>query len=344
MSAVIGCIQNKNLDLSKTEKYAAILGESPSRGAKSPALWNAAFSKLELSGHMHPMDVLPENLPAAVDCLRNDESFIGGAVTMPYKITILPYLDNLEPEAEKIGAINCIYRDGRKLVGTNTDGAGALWSLQQEIGSLEGKSVLLLGTGGAGFAVAAYVASALEQTGTLFLSNRSPQPLQTIAEKLKDICKIKSLSGWPIATPKTNIDIVINCSSIGFETLKNDENGIYTLKYYTPFGRIDDSIRVSDEDGAEREFIQNASEAISENVGSCLSFLAALDRPFVFDVIYQPQETLFLSLAKVLGCNTLNGLAMNLEQAVVAFDKATSAIGMRSTNTEQVRTIMGQLS
>ena len=345
MNAVVGCIENKDLDLAKTEKYAAILGETPSKGAKSPALWNAAFAKLGLSGLMHPMDVLPENLSAVVDCLRDDECFIGGAVTMPYKISILPYLDALEPEAEKIGAINCIYRDGKRLVGTNTDGAGALWSLKQEIGSLEGKTVLLLGTGGAGFAVAAYVASALGQTGTLFLSNRSPQPLDSIAEKLKDICKIESLSGWPVDIPgTTDIDIVINCSSIGFEASKMDRNGVYSLKYYTPLGRIDESIRVPDKGGAEREYIQNASGAVADNIGQSLSFLAALEAPFVFDIIYQPPETLLLSLAKLTGCKTFNGLTMNLEQAVIAFDKATAAAGMRSSNAEEVRMIMGQLS
>ena len=345
MSAVARYIENKDLDLAKTEKYAAILGESPSKGAKSPALWNTACDKLGLSGMMHPMDILPENLAAVVDCLRDDGRFVGGAVTMPYKITILPYLDALEPEAENIGAINCIFRDGKRLVGSNTDGAGALWSLQQEIGSLEGKTVLMLGIGGAGFAVAAYVASALGQTGTLLLANRSPEPLQAIAEKLQNICKIESLLEWPVDISGTpDIDIVINCSSVGFEKLKKDENGIYSVKYYTPLGRIDDSIRVPDESGAEREFIENASGAVADNIGKSLSLLAALEKPFVFDIIYQPSETLLLSLAKLMGCNTLNGLPMNLEQAVIAFDKATAAAGMRNSNVEEVRVIMGQLS
>ena len=345
MSAVVACIENKDLDLTKTEKYAAILGESPSKGAKSPALWNAAFAKLGLSGLMHPMDVLPENLSSVVDCLRDDECFIGGAVTMPYKIAIMPYLDDLESEAETIGAVNCIYRDGKRLVGTNTDGAGALWSLQEEFGSLEGKTVLLLGTGGAGFAVAAYVASALGTSGTLLLANRSAQPLQSIAGKLQELCKIESLPDWPVTIPATtDIDIVINCSSIGFETLKADVNGVYSLKYYTPLGKIDDSIRVPDKDAAEREYIRNASGAIADNIIQSLKFLAAVEAPLVFDIIYQPFETLFLSLAKLTGCNTLNGLPMNLEQAVIAFDKATVASGMRSTNAEEVRMIMGQIS
>ena len=340
-----GFIENKNVDFKRTEYYAAILGEFPSKGAKSPALWNAAFAKLGLSGLMHPMDVLPRNLSALVDCLRDDGRFVGGAVTMPYKITILPYLDALEPEAEKIGAVNCIYRDGKKLVGTNTDGAGALWSLQQELGSLEGKTVLLLGTGGAGFAVATYVASALGENGTLLLSNRSPQPLNSIAVRLKGICKIELLSAWPVdISCIKDIDVVINCSSIGFEAPKVDRNGVYTLKYYTPLGRIDESIRVSDNDRAEREYIQIASGVVADNIRQSLSLLAALDTPFVLDIIYQPLETLLLSLAKLTGSNTLNGLPMNLEQAVIAFDKATAAAGIRNRNTEEVRVVMAQLS
>jgi shikimate dehydrogenase len=96
MPSVLDVIENKSVNLSQTDFYAAIIGESPSQGAKSPTLWNAAFKGLELSGMMHPMDVHSEKLANLVELLRKDTRFIGSAVTMPYKIQIIPYLDGCE--------------------------------------------------------------------------------------------------------------------------------------------------------------------------------------------------------------------------------------------------------
>lgn len=328
MPSVLDFIDNKDLNLSQTDYYAAILGESPSAGAKSPSLWNAAFKGLGMSGMMHPMDIQPAQLAGAVAHLREDEQFIGGAVTMPYKIQIIPFLDGIESEAEAIGAVNCIYRENDRLVGTNTDGAGALWSLDKNMpGGIAGKSALLLGTGGAGFAVAAYLAEALGPKGRLHLLNRSSASRDQLARRLQGKCKIE-IGDWP---PKPNqikaVDILINCSSVGFETTKTDDKGAFNLRFYAPLGPVDDSIRIKTADAVEKRYLSEAAEAIKINFGHSLDVLAAANDPFVFDIIYQPQQTVLLFLADMLGYKTLNGVPMNLEQAVIAFEKATAAFG-----------------
>ena len=138
-------IENKINNLDITENYAAILGQSPSKGAKSPKLWNAAFSGLNFSAFMYPFDVLPKNLCALIDSLRKDKKFIGGSIAAPYKTDVIKYIDYVEENVKAIGAVNCIYRDKNgKLVGTNTDGAGALWSLQSAYGNIAGVKVLNL--------------------------------------------------------------------------------------------------------------------------------------------------------------------------------------------------------
>ena len=342
MSTILDVIENKDLNLEATEVYAVILGESPSKGARSPLLWNPAFEKLDISGYMHPMDVVGDKLETVVQCLKNDRRFIGGAVTMPYKIDIIPFLDALEPEAETIGAVNCIYRQDGKIIGANTDGAGALWSLQDEIeGSLDGKTVLLLGTGGAGIAVATYMASALGSKGKLLIANRTSAPRSKIIERLKGKCQIESVESWPVSSecPK-QVDIVVNCTSIGFQSLRKDDKGIYSLKLYTPLGVVDGGIRVEDCPDAEARYMNTASAAISDNFRGTLSSLFSMNRPFVFDIIYQPGQTLLLSLAGLLGCQTLNGLPMNLEQAVIAFVKVTKSAELFHGKTEDVRLIM----
>ncbi|MBW1887287.1 MAG: hypothetical protein JRI52_02905 [Deltaproteobacteria bacterium] len=344
MPSVLDIIENKGLDLEQTDYYAAILGESPSKGAKSPSLWNAAFKGLKLSVMMHPMDVSSMKLKEVVQYLRRDSRFIGGAVTMPFKITIIPYLDALEPEAETIGAVNCLYRDGEKLIGSNTDGAGALWSLAREISdSLEGKTILLLGTGGAGFAVSTYLASALGPKGSLILANRSDAPRDELVGKFQGKCRVRVVD-WPVATDQVHgVDILVNCSSVGFETLKEDEKGIFSLKFYTPLGPMDNAIRVQNGEDAERWYFKSASDAIKKNFDQSLDVLSNMDDPFIFDIIYQPLQTMLLFLASMVGFRTLNGVAMNLEQAVIAFDKATVASGLRNSNYKKTRRLMGKV-
>ena len=64
-------------------RYAAIIGASPSKGARSPVLWNAAFDAHGIDAEMVPMDVAPEHLEEVTTALRRDTRFLGGAVAAP---------------------------------------------------------------------------------------------------------------------------------------------------------------------------------------------------------------------------------------------------------------------
>lgn len=345
MTSVLDSIENSGIVLEQTKYYAAILGESPSRGARSPLLWNAAFKQLGISGIMHPMDIVPNNLEVAVQCLRDDNRFIGGAVTMPYKVDIIPYLDFVDPLAEKIGAVNCLFRERDKLAGTNTDGAGALWSLQRVTDEpLAGKTVVLVGAGGAGYAVAVFVASALGERGTLRVANRTPDSAAKLVGKLHDTVQTEALQQWPPSESQlADADALINCSSIGFAAMRNDAAGSFCLQWYTPLGPIDETIRVAEAVGAEKMYARAAAETVAVNHEHSLKVLSAMNAPVVFDIIYQPSTTMLLSLAGAMGYRTINGLPMNLEQAVIAFDKATSSAGLRNSDVDAVRNILSAL-
>lgn len=338
MDSILSFIDNE-IDLGVSERYAAIIGETPSQGAKSPVLWNQAFADLGIAGHMHPMDVRPTNLGKVVEQLRADNRFIGGACTMPYKIDILPLIDRLEPEAQAIGAVNCIYRDGDLLAGANTDGAGALWSLEQEQGDITGAKVLLIGAGGAGQAVAAYVAHAIGSGGKLFLANTTPAKAHDLGKRLTQFTEIEvlPLPLTPDSAPR--VDMLVNCTSVGFETMKQDAGGAYSLRPYTPLWNTP-SVRVTPGPDAEAEYLTAAEASIAENTHKSTALLEKLTPSLVFDVIYQPEETILLSLAKQMGVTTLNGLPMNLEQAVIAFIKATNGMDISGLSPDEVRTIM----
>ncbi len=194
-----------------TERYAAILGASPSKGARSPVLWNAAFKAAGIDAVMHPMDVTAEDLPALVAVLKADPRFVGGAVAVPHKQALVPLLDRVEPEAARIGAVNAIYRDGGELVGANTDGAGALSQIEELVGgghALRTRRALVLGLGGAGLAVAAFLAGRVTE---LTVANRTRATADAVAAKLGAM-----VAGWPVgADVLSKIDLVVNATTIG---------------------------------------------------------------------------------------------------------------------------------
>jgi len=339
MSRILSIIENKIDNFAQYDMYAAILGESPSKGAKSPTLWNQVFLDFNLDVKMFPFDIEKIRLKEIVDVLRKDGRFIGGAVTMPYKKDIIPYLDGIEEEAKKIGAVNCLYRNKGKLIGANTDGEGALWSLKNAYGhSLNGKRILLLGTGGAGLAVAAYCAGAIGNSGTLFLANRTRSSCEMIQKKLFGICSVVVVD-WPVEVKMAeHIDILINCTSIGFETGKVDDGGHFSLKLNSPLGYVDPGTRLRSDDMTE--YFRLVSASIGKNVEQTIQFLTNMNRSLVFDIIYQPELTPLLYLAQMIGHRILNGLPMNMEQAVIAYQKAITTSGLKVGGVEKIRKSM----
>ncbi|NQW10002.1 MAG: shikimate dehydrogenase [Alphaproteobacteria bacterium] len=196
-----------------TERYAAILGANPSKGARSPLLWNAGFAAAGIDAVMHPMDTTVENLSTVIAALKADRRYLGGAVTMPHKQAIAAHLDRLEPEAARIGAVNAIYRDGDALVGANTDGAGALAQIEELVGganALATKRALLIGLGGAGIAVAAYLAG---HVASLMLANRTRSVADEVAARLSSTAVDYPVSRRVLET----IDLLVNATTIGHQ-------------------------------------------------------------------------------------------------------------------------------
>jgi shikimate dehydrogenase len=95
----------------------------------------------------------PEVLPELVRAARL-MGFAGLNVTFPCKQTVIPFLDSLSEEARAIGAVNTVVREGRRLVGHNTDGSGWSWGFRRALPDADLTRVVLLGAGGAGSACA----------------------------------------------------------------------------------------------------------------------------------------------------------------------------------------------
>ncbi|MBI5191553.1 MAG: shikimate dehydrogenase [Nitrospirae bacterium] len=129
-------------------KLVAIFGD-PVEHTKSPAMHNAAFEALDMDNAYVPFHIRPEGLGAAVNGLRA-LGFAGSNITVPHKERVMEFLDSVDPEAKKMGAVNTIVnRDGR-LTGYNTDGRGFVMSLKLDAGfDPDKKRVFVCGAGGA---------------------------------------------------------------------------------------------------------------------------------------------------------------------------------------------------
>ena len=270
-------IINNNVNLNNLDKFAAIIGSQPSKGARSPILWNSAFKNHGLNYLMVPLDVEKDNLFKLLEKLKSNGNFIGGAITTPHKISVAKWLGNkITKEAAKIGAVNCLYRNKNgELLGTNTDGEAAVKSFEKICNKIKKKIFLILGCGGAGKAVAAYFSYRLE-SGKQYIASRN--------EKDKNYVKLLMNSQWihwsEIVKFLNEVNVVINCTSLGFG---NQEN-------FSPINKED---------------------------------LTKLKKDvIVYDIIYQPNYTRLLNFSKELGLKTLNGLEMNFEQAVLAYNYA----------------------
>ena len=202
-------------------QYATIIGLNPSKGARSPLLWNAAFDEFGVSMKMHPLDVERKNVENLLRFLEKDELFRGSAVAAPYKIVLAEGLKgNLTPQAKSIGAINCIFRDqDGKLKGTNTDGEAALKCIINNIGSIHDKNIMILGSGGVAKAVCGYISSNNSQESNLYLVSRSENINKLQKEQLR-ITELLSFNNFQEYLCKT--DILINCTTVGWNDQINE--------------------------------------------------------------------------------------------------------------------------
>ncbi|OGO34968.1 MAG: shikimate dehydrogenase [Chloroflexi bacterium RBG_16_57_11] len=175
----------------------------------------AAFRALDLNWRYLTIEVYPEDLAAAMQGLRAF-NMRGINLTIPHKISVLNYLDEISTAAQLIGAVNTVVRKGDRLVGENTDGKGFMQSLRLDAGiDPAGKRVLVLGAGGAARAITVEVAMA--GAAQITVVNRQPARGQALVDLLNQKTPVEaSFIPWDgtLAVPG-GIDLLVNATSIG---------------------------------------------------------------------------------------------------------------------------------
>ena len=243
------------------------------------AMVEAAFRRHGLDWRYLTIEVAPEHLAAAVAGARA-MGFKGFNCTIPHKLAVIPHLDGLGASAALMGAVNCVVvRDGR-LIGENTDGKGFVAGIGRLLDPA-GKSMVLLGAGGAARAIA--VEMALAGCGKITVVSRDAAQGRTLADLLNG--KVRAVApGVSAAHAPWQGDFIV-------------PEGTDILVNATQVGLFPD-----------------VEARLALDVGTLRPGMA------VVDVIPNPPRTRLIRDAEARGCRVLDGLAMLVGQGRIGIE------------------------
>ncbi len=197
-------------------RLAGVIGD-PVRHSLSPALHNAAFARLGLDWTYVAFEIAAGRAADALAAMRV-LGVEGLSVTMPHKRDAAAACDELSPAAELLGAVNCVRRDGDRLIGENTDGAGFLRSLRVQAG-LEpvGCHAVVIGAGGAARAA---IVALVSEGASVTIVNRSADAAVRAAElgaRAGATAGVSAISQSMVGGPGavSDADLVINATPLG---------------------------------------------------------------------------------------------------------------------------------
>jgi shikimate dehydrogenase len=255
----------------------------PLQNSFSPLIHTAALEYCNLPGNYSLFPVLPNDLHRLKDLLNQVRSgeTTGLNVTIPFKQTVIPLLDDLTPTAKAIGAVNTISKQNGKLIGENTDSAGFLADLQKFLTKVkwerkEKKNALVLGGGGSARAIS----YALVNDGWIVtLAIRRPENAKDFLAQFSDyesqISSIKYQNN-AIRSLLPHLQLIVNATPVGMSP--KIENSPWS---------------------ADLSFPQKA---------------------VIYDLVYHPHDTKFILAARAAGLPAITGLGMLVEQAALAFE------------------------
>lgn len=184
---------------------------NPVNGSKSPWVHECLFEHANLDANYLCFNVAKEALSAAVNGLRAI-GVQGFNVTIPYKESVIELLDAVDQSASAMGAVNTVAIRNGKMIGYNTDGLGLLKVLERHMGSLENKSVLVLGAGGAAKGICGALLQA--KLKRLQIRNRNEERAKDLVKLLHERSQF-SIGVQTEPLENETFDLIINTTSVG---------------------------------------------------------------------------------------------------------------------------------
>ncbi len=195
-------------------QICGIIGD-PIEHTMSPVMHNAAFRQLGMDWAYLPFRVGQETVGRAIEGVKA-LNIRGLNVTIPHKTAVIPYLDGLDPAAERMGAVNTIVNDNGKLTGYNTDAAGFLKALRENNIEPRGASIVVLGAGGASRGISFLLA---ENGADLTILNRRPERAEDLAGQISTATrtgvKALALDEANLSLALEKADVLVNTTKVG---------------------------------------------------------------------------------------------------------------------------------
>jgi shikimate dehydrogenase len=268
-------------------RYIGLIGY-PIKHSISPYFQQAALDYYRLDIRYEAWETEPTQLQDIVNGLRKPQK-VGANVTVPYKETVLPLLDEVDDLASSIGAVNTIVKKDDRLLGFNTDAYGFIEALDKEGHFVpEGKQVVILGAGGVARAVSFTLMQ--RKVASLAITDGIFERASALAENLTKYIKrapsgsrdlepdITAFQWQNLSSARTldNCDLIVHCTTIGMKDSPQEEQSPLSL------------------------------EVIPRSA-------------LVYDLVYNPWPTPLLRLAQKAGANILGGLPMLVYQGAASF-------------------------
>lgn len=260
-------------------RLGCLLG-TPVAHSISPMMYNESFRLLGLDCVYLCFDTKEADLKAMVKALK-DMNVFGFNLTMPDKERIIPFLDELSPAAQMIGAVNTVKNENGRLIGHNTDGIGYMRSVRDARHNVSGGAMTLLGAGGAASSIA--IQAALDGVPRLHIVNRRGRSWEN-ALRLADTIN-KNTGCQADVTDLADASALKAC--IQESTLLTNATSIGMAPHT-------DATPIQDHSCFHPDLL-------------------------VSDIIYNPRQTRLMREAEAAGCHTTNGLYMLLYQGEAAF-------------------------
>ena len=194
----------------KTRVFGCIA--HPVAHVRAPSVFNPLFERHGIDAVMVPIHAPPDQLEAVVQGLRAMPNFGGMAITVPHKLAIMAFCDEIGRQGQLVGAVNFgAFDSRRRLVADNSDGAGFIDGMRAAGFAVEATEVLMIGAGGAARAIAFALAD--NAVSRLVITNRTREKAEELAESVRAAYPAVPVVAGD-ADPR-GFDTVVNTTTLG---------------------------------------------------------------------------------------------------------------------------------